>query len=308
MAKTAVRIIRKSIFTFLKNYEYFTSTPALLAFPFAISTLLSQSLISQSSYLFLFVQTRLRSLFLAAGFPELFALVDLKLSQTILTFLFALPFTLSFLLLAKASVIRALGLSLEYYHQPWILLFNPLLITQICNLVAILSVNATFFCILVVCFDVLRIFSPGLLFLLSATGAVVYSIILANAYIMCNLALILSGIDKQGGFISIFRACVLIRGRVATALSLAVPINVGLAGIEALFQYRVVRAYNHRAMALNTSMVLEGILIGYLYAILLVLDTIAGSLFLESCKRTCRIDQEDVYCHKIEIQENECVS
>ncbi|KAI3454707.1 hypothetical protein Pfo_011370 [Paulownia fortunei] len=308
----AGRIMRRSVFVFLQNFQYFTSTPALLAFPFAVSCLLSQSLIS-SSYLFPLVQGRLRSLFLAAGFPpssELFAILNLKLSQTILSSLFVLPFTLSFLLLSKASIIRALHhLKPAEKHAffSWILILNPLLTTQLCNSLIILSANATCFCLLVIsfnCSDVLGISSPRTLLLLSATGAILYSIVLANAYIICNLSLIVSGIEKSGGLNSILKACVLIRGRTATALSLAVPINIALAAIEALFQFRVVRAY-HRAMAPNSSMVLEAMLIAYLYAILLVLDTIVGSVFLKSCKPVYQIDQEDTYSHQIEIQERD---
>ncbi|KAI3463931.1 hypothetical protein Pfo_020594 [Paulownia fortunei] len=305
----AGRIIRRSIFSFLQNYQYFTSTPSLLAFPFAASYLLSQSLIP-SSHLFPLVHGRLRSLFLAAGFPpssELFAILSLKLSQTILTFLFVCPFTFSFLLLAKASIIKALDHH-KVAEQPavssWILLFNPLLITQLCNSLVILAANATCFFLLVIsfnCFHVLGLSSPGPLLLLSATGAIVYSIILANAYIICILALVSSGMEKHGGFISILKACVLIQGRTATALSLAVPINMALAAIEALFQYRIIRAY-HRARAPNSAMLLEGMLIAYLYAVLLVLDTVVGCVFWRSCKTDHQIDQEEMYSHQIEIQ------
>ncbi|KAL0295788.1 UNVERIFIED_CONTAM: hypothetical protein Sangu_3184200 [Sesamum angustifolium] len=275
----ASRIMRKSVFTFLQNFQFFTSAPSLLSVPFAVSALLSQPLVSSSS-LFPLVHGRLRSVFLAAGFPpssELFVILNLKLSQTVLSFLVVLPFTLSFLLLAKASVIRAL----EHQKTPqrhaffsWIMIFNPLFITN---------------------FATHCLSSHGPLLLLSATGAIIYSIILANAYIICNLALLVSGIERQGGFNSILKACVLIRGRTATALSLAVPINMALAAVEALFQYRVVRAYR-QATTPDSSMVLEAMLIAYLYAILLVLDTILGFAFLKSCKPDYQIDH-------IEIQE-----
>ncbi|KAL0416325.1 UNVERIFIED_CONTAM: hypothetical protein Slati_3464400 [Sesamum latifolium] len=297
----ASRIMRKSIFTFLQNFQFFTSAPSLLAVPFAVSALLSQPVVSSSS-LFPLVHGRLRSVFLAAGFPpssELFAILNLKLSQTVLSFLIVLPFTLSFLLLAKASVVRAL----EHPKTPqrhaffsWIMIFNPLFITQLCNSLFILSVNATCFCLLVISFnlfDVLGLSSHGPLLLLSATGAIIYSIILANAYIICNLALLVSGVERRGGFNSILKACVLIRGRTGTALSLAVPINMSLAAVEALFQYRVVRGYR-RATAPDSSIVLEAMLIAYLYAILLVLDTILGFAFLKSCKPDYQIDQLEI--------------
>ncbi|KAK4427884.1 hypothetical protein Salat_1557400 [Sesamum alatum] len=303
-------VLRRSIFSFLQSYQYFTSTPALLAFPFAVSTLLSQS-IGASSSLFPSVHGRMSSLFLAAGFPPssvLFTVLGLKLSQTILTFLFVCPFTFSFLLLAKASVIKAVG-----HHKPaeqpsfssWIPLFSPLLITQLCNSLVILAANATCFFLLVMffnLFDVLGLSSPQSQLLLSATGAVIYSIILANAYITCNLALVSAGMEKRGGFISILKACILIQGRTATALSLAVPINMALAATEVLFQYRVVSAY-HRAKAPDSTMLLEGMLVAYLYSLLVVLDTVVACAFWRSCKTDIQTDQEETYTHRIEIRE-----
>ncbi|KAL8465146.1 hypothetical protein ACS0TY_034587 [Phlomoides rotata] len=135
-----------------------------------------------------------------------------------------------------------------------------------------------------------------------------YSIILTNAYIICNISLIASGIHNRSGFNSILRACILIQGRSATALSLALPINMGLAGMEALFETRVVRAY-HLAMAPDFSVVLEAMLIAYLYALLLVLDTIVSFVLLKSCKLPeYHVDQEVLYSHNIEIQQRDDIS
>ncbi|KAA8542474.1 hypothetical protein F0562_023390 [Nyssa sinensis] len=146
--------------------------------------------------------------------------------------------------------------------------------------------------------------SPTSLLLLSATAAVLYSIILANAIIICNLALVSSGMEKCGGYLAILKACVMIRGRTSTALSLAVPVNIALAAVEALFHYRVVRAYHH-AENPTSSMVLEGMFIAYLYSLLIVLDTIVSCVFFKSCKTACRIDQGDRYSYRIEIEEQD---
>jgi hypothetical protein len=75
-----------------------------------------------------------------------------------------------------------------------------------------------------------------------SAAAVVYSIILANVIIICNLALVISGMERFGGYLAILKACVMIRGRASTALSPTLAVNIALAGVEALFQYRIVRA------------------------------------------------------------------
>ncbi|KAF7135510.1 hypothetical protein RHSIM_Rhsim08G0150900 [Rhododendron simsii] len=164
-----------------------------------------------------------------------------------------------------------------------------------------LSTNATCFSLLFVAFSCLEASgysSTACLLVLSATGAILYSIILADTFVVCNLALVASGMDKSGGFLAIPKACVLIRGRTVTAVALAIPVNMALAAVEALFQYRVVRAF-HTA---TSSTALEGILIAYMYSIFVVIDTIVNCEFFKSCKRGFRMDEEGGYAYRIPVE------
>lgn len=304
--ETAAKIIRRSIYTFLQNYQFFTSVAALLAFPFSVSILLSQALVPSSTSLLPTVYNRLQNLFLAAGFPlssEFFTILNLKLSQTISSSIFTLPFTLTFFLFAKASVIQALNRHKQSSPPSCISIFNPLLFTYVCNSILIISANATAFCLLFISFNFLEGFgfsSRNNLLLLSAAGIVLYSVLLANALIISNFSLVLSGTERSSGCLAILKACVMIRGRTATALALALPVNLALAGIEALFQYRIVRA-SHRGQTPSSLMALEGMLIAYMYSIILVLDTIATCIFFKTCKQSSCVDQEGRYPSKIEI-------
>ncbi|KAK7330330.1 hypothetical protein VNO77_24520 [Canavalia gladiata] len=298
--EVSCKILRRSVHSFLQNYHYFTSTAAIIAFPFSASILLSQALVPAPSSLLPQIYSRLRILFDAAGFPsssQLFSILNLKVSQTITTSIFTLPFTLTFLLIAKASIIHALN-----HHKPSlppsfnsiISLYKPLLHTYICNCFLILSANATAFCLMFLAFS----FGEGLgysshvylMLFMSAAGAVLFSVILANALVICNMALALSGMEGHGGYLAILKACVLIRGRTSMALFLALPVNVSLAAIEALFQFRVVRPY-HVAGKAGPCVVLEGIFIAYLYSIFIILDTIVSCIFYKSFN----IGQEDNY-------------
>lgn len=300
MAKTT-KIIRRSIYIFLQNYQHFTTTVAVLAIPFAASILLSQALVPSSSSLLPLIHNRLKTLFEAAGFPpssEFFSILSLKLSQTISSSIFTLPFSLTFLLLAKASIIQVLRQHKPTFPPSFSSLFSafsPLFHTYICNSFLILSANATVFSLLLIAFNFLEgsgFSSPNCILFLSAAGAVLYSIVLANALIISNLALIISGMESCGGYLAILKACVLIRGRTSVALSLALPANLVLAGIEALFQYRIVRAYRLGGVA-SHSMAFEGMFIAYLYSISVVLDTVISCMFYKSCKIGSWIEQED---------------
>lgn len=313
MGKTG-NIIRRSIFSFLQKYQYFTSTSALFAFPFSVALLLSQTFVFTSSISLLpSICYRLKNLFDAAGFPpslEFFCIFSQKLSQTIFSSIFTLPFTLTFLLIAKASVLQAFKESKPNSHPSFSSvrsLYNPLLLTHICNSVLILSANATVFSICFFAFNCLDGFgfsSSSSFLWLSAAGAVLYSIVLANTMVISNLALVLSGMERLGGYLAILKACVLIRGKTSTALLLALPTNLAMAAIEALFQYRVVRAY-YTVGRLSLSMVSEGIIIAYLYSVFIVLDMTVSCLFFKSCKTVYWVDLEGRQALQIDSAEVE---
>ncbi|KAG9132264.1 hypothetical protein Leryth_020556 [Lithospermum erythrorhizon] len=309
-----IKILRRSIFTFLQNYQYFTTNAAFFAFPFAASLLLAQFFVP-SSMLQSTIHTRLRSMFYAARFPytsEFSTILSLKLSQTIPTSLITLPLSFSFLLFAKASIILALSnpnRAIQPTFKQAISAYKPLLITQLCNMLLVLSINATCFAILSFAFnalDLLGLWNANSVLILSSTGAVLYSIILANAMTVCNLATVLSAAEKCGGLMAILRACLLIKGRTATGLSLLLPVNLTLAATEALFQYRIVRAYHHSKTS-NSSMALEGMLIAYLYTIVLVVDTIVAFFFFRSCKYFCHGELERRHCFgTAQLDEKHC--
>ncbi|KAK8537604.1 hypothetical protein V6N13_096581 [Hibiscus sabdariffa] len=311
-------IMRRSVYTFLQNYHFFTTTAAILAFPYSLSILVSQFSVPHSPLLPA-IHGHLEAIFMAAEFPpssKLFNVLGFKISQTVSSSIFALPFTLSFFLLSKASVIHLLKRHNPTSSPPPSFssifpLHKPLLSTFVCNLFLLLAANSTAFSILFFGFHFINGFgffssSPNWITFMSAAGAVVYSIILANAIIVCNLALVSSGMEKSGGYMAILKACVLIKGRTLTALALAVPGNLVLAAIEALFHYRVVsRVYRYGGGGGGDFngfwMGLEGVLIAYLYSILLVFDGVVSSMFFKSCKTGCLVDQEGRCCYQIEI-------
>ncbi|KAK4756314.1 hypothetical protein SAY87_006441 [Trapa incisa] len=292
-------ILRRSVYTFLRDYHFFTSIAAVLAMPFSASILLSQSSPPLATWP---VHGHLWALFKAAGFPSsrLVSLLCLKLSQIVSSFSFTLPCSLTFLLISKAAVIlflchRSLTFSLSSFLQT----YRPLFLTYICNSLVIISVNAaafgTFF-FAFSCLEEIRLQSSSSTLFLSAFGAVFYSVILAHALVVCNFALVLSGTERFGGFDAILKACVLIRDSVPLALFLAIPLNLGWAGIEALFQSRVERAYRV-TKGPSFTVALEGLFISYLYSILIVLDTIVSFVFFKSCKL---YNYHQLLCSKLE--------
>ncbi|KAL0692199.1 hypothetical protein Bca4012_059379 [Brassica carinata] len=287
------KIMRRSIHTFLQNYDRAT-TAAALVLPFSAALLLSQAFFSSSSSF----HVRLNTLFNGAGIStslDLFNMLSFKLSQTLSSSLLTLPFSLTFFLFSKAYVIKLLSDTHDSVY------YLPLLKTHVCNSFLLLSVTSSAFALFLIA-------SRNSYTIFSLASALIYSIILANATVISNLALVSStSSSSSGGYTAILKACLLIRGRASTALALALPTNLGLAGVEALFQYRVVRSYykEDRDIAL---IAIEGTFIAYLYALFLVLDTIVNFLFYQSCLKNVedqKIGREDEYSIKIQICETE---
>lgn len=301
------KIMRRSIHTFLQNYHRAT-TAAAVVLPFSAALLLSQPFFSSFSPL----HSRLNTLFRGAGFSsslDFFNILSLKLSQTLSSSFFTLPFSLTFFLFSKAYVIKLLS---NNHSADSSVYYIRLLKTYICNLFLLLSANASAFALFFLAFNLLEGFgfsSRTFYTFFSLSSAIIYSTILANAFIISNLALVSSTSSSSGGYTTILKACLLIRGRTSTALALALPTNLGLAGVEALFQYRVVRSY-YKGDRDIASIILEGTFIAYLYALFLVLDTIVNLFFYQSCiknddEQRQKIGREDEYSIKIQISETE---
>ncbi|XP_013678257.3 uncharacterized protein LOC106382747 [Brassica napus] len=293
------KIMRRSIHTFLQNYHHAT-TAAAIALPFSATLLISQAFFSSSSSSSFHL--RLNTLFHGAGFTsslDFFNMLSLKLSQTLSSSLLTLLFSLTFLLFSKAYVIKVLSNNHDSFYY-----YLPLLRTYVCNSLFLLSANASAFAL---CFFIASFgfYSRSFYTLFSLASAIIYSIIIANANVITNLALVSStSSPSSGGYTTtLLKACLLIRGRASTALALALPTNLGLAGVEALFQYRVGRSYYKEDRGI-TSIAVEGMLIAYLYALFLVLDTIVSFLFYQSCLKNDedqKKGREDEYTIKIKI-------
>lgn len=300
MEKKLTKIMRKSIFIFLKEFHYFSTTPVLLLLPFSASVLIiSQALFYSNSSPFPNSH--------AAGFHAFSKIVLLFLnnnfSQTFFSSILVIPFSLSSFLIAKASIIQAL----KTHHEPSLpqpfsscfSLYKPLLLTHLCSIVFSITANMVSIFILFIASRFLH----GMLQLLTRT--VLYAFV-THTVVLCKLALVVSGIENCSSYRAIHRAFLLTRGTNSMALFLALPTHLGLASIEALFYYRVVKDYDHLGGRPSFGMALEGLLIFYLYCIVIVIDTIACWVLLKSCRSNISFtDESNGFCDRIKLVEEE---
>nr|XP_018678786.1 PREDICTED: uncharacterized protein LOC103979641 [Musa acuminata subsp. malaccensis] len=182
----ASKTIRRSLHAFFRSYQAFASAAALLVFPASAATLLAQSL--DLSYPVLrTISSRLAFLFDAAGFPpsRFFSLVNIKLSQSIFTFVSTLPFTLTFLVAAKASVYRIICGAPRRNAACVLHLYPRIARTSVFNSLFVLSANAAVLSLLFLAFnvvDMLHLSSSNTTLALSASGVILYAFVLANGH------------------------------------------------------------------------------------------------------------------------------
>ncbi|TVU03104.1 hypothetical protein EJB05_51374, partial [Eragrostis curvula] len=307
----AGKVMRASVSAFFDGYHRFSSVAAMLALPFSAAVLASEAAAPSSSALRA-VAARLRAVFAAAGFPPsaFFALLEAKLAQTetVVTFAFALPSALTFLLLAKATVAAMLRDDDDDASSPaqatarWrrklalaalpscgavARAYPALVATHLLNAFLMLSVNAAVFSLLLLAFGAADLLGAG-----ATSGfwnAATYSLAVGVATVVCNLAVVVAAMERgRAGHGAVLRACVLVRGRVSTALAVALPTNLCVAAAEALFQLRVVAARRRSAAAgswLAPGVAGEAFSIAYIHALCVVLEIIVSCMFYRGCRK-----------------------
>lgn len=318
--KSTTIIIKSSLNTFFYSYHSFSSIASLLLLPVSASILFSQALTSSPSspFLLLTISSRIQSLFHAAGFPSsssssspIFYFLNTKFSETAFSFIFAFPSSITFLVLAKSSVVLTIFEFPRHKFSPpplssLLRIFRPVSTTYFATCLLFISINAATFAFLFLAFsfvDVLHLSSNTSAFGLSVFGSFIYSVILAISVVICNLAIIVSAVENSSGFQSILKSCMIIRKRISTSLILALFANLLMASVEALFQYRVVRPY-YLNRKLNLALVGEGFSIIFMHSIVIVLDVILSCLFYKSYKSGTSSNW-DRYDHRMELEAEE---
>ncbi|KAK8918421.1 hypothetical protein KSP39_PZI021577 [Platanthera zijinensis] len=281
----AIKIIRRSTHSLFTTYQTFASIATLLVVPSSAAILVSKSLPSSTYSAFLQLVPCRKS--------NLFDVFYADLSQPILSFFLPLPFTLTFLCLAKASIIHAAG-KLARRNQPpppttspLLRLYRPLFLTQIFNAFLILSANTIFFSAAHLIFDAAELLGfdsrRRIIVFMSGVGLIAYSTIIANAFVICNLASIVSATENCCSYVAVTKAFELVRERALVALLLALPMNLATAALEAVFRARVMRPH-HEANRFHPPQMCWGFTIVYLHSVFTVLEIIITCSFYEFSK------------------------
>eukprot|EP01018_Ginkgo_biloba_P035351 Gb_24690 [translate_table: standard] len=287
----ALGIARESARVILQYSNFLIAITALVICPVSAAVILSRPILGGQNIAKFVV--RIQVVASAAGFPEtqFTKMIYLKLSETISSYIFCLPFIVTFSLIAKAAVTHTVACIYAGFdpltHRLLRVLPNiwhRLLFTYTWICIIVLGSNAVVFLFLLLLFNVFGALglSSNWVFFSALAGEFLYSVIFAHAIIVCNLATVVSVVEDSYGLDAIFRAKFLINGRTRIALLISLMTNLSSAFVEILFQHRVISIYSSSDDV--SSVLWEGPLLVFIYSLVDLMDIVMNCVFYYTCK------------------------
>ncbi|CAN4122137.1 unnamed protein product [Withania somnifera] len=123
-------------------------------------------------------------------------------------------------------------------------------------------------------------FPPDLLLYPEMIVGIIFSIILANVMIICNIAIVISVLEDDSGSEALLRSSSLIKGQTQVGLLIFLGSTIGMAFVEGLFKHRVkILSYGD-----GSSRIWEGPLLVIMNSFVMLIDSMMSTVFYFSCK------------------------
>ncbi|XP_061368030.1 uncharacterized protein LOC133311036 [Gastrolobium bilobum] len=141
----------------------------------------------------------------------------------------------------------------------------------------------TMFCVFLVAFcSALAVlgFSPDVVVYAAVMVGLVFSVVFANAIIICNIAMVISVLEEVSGAQAMLRSSMLIKGQTQVGLLIFLGSTIGMAFVEGLFEHRVkTLSYGD-----GSSRMWEGPLLVIMYSFVVLIDSMMSAVFYFSCR------------------------
>ncbi|KAG9155550.1 hypothetical protein Leryth_009959, partial [Lithospermum erythrorhizon] len=285
---SALEILRETVRILRYNSGGFMSIAAILICPLS-AVILSNVLVNK-----LIVKTlTIRLLLLAktSGLPlrPFIKHSCQKFAEVAVSAVFSFPFYVTFSLLSKVAVVYTVDCTYSRKHfdfskfyvivsKFWKRVVETYLWTS-----GIIAGCLGLFIVLLVAvstaFSVMG-FPPDLILYPAMVVGLIFSIILANAIIICNIAIVISVLEDVSGPQALLRSSSLIKGQTQVGLLIFLGSAIGLALVEGLFEHRV----KSLSYGDGSSRIWEGPLLVLMYSFVVLIDSMMSSVFYFSCK------------------------
>ncbi|CDP00381.1 unnamed protein product [Coffea canephora] len=287
-SSNALEILRETVRILRYNSTGFVAILALLICPVS-AVVLSNVLVDQS----IVKQLTIRLLLVAksSGLPlsPFIRQSCQKFAEMAVAATMCFPLYITLSLLSKAAVVYSVDCtysrkrfdSSKFYvivRKIW----RRIVVTYFWVCVVIVSC-ITLFCVLLVAvsstFSVMGFPSDLILYPAMVLG-LIFSIILANSTIICNIAIVISVLEDVSGPQALLRSSSLVKGQTQVGLLIFLGSTIGMAMVEGLFEHRVkTLSYGD-----GSSRIWEGPLLVIMYSFVVLIDSMMSAVFYFSCK------------------------
>ncbi|KAI3730738.1 hypothetical protein L1987_61914 [Smallanthus sonchifolius] len=302
-SNSALEILRETIRILRYNLSGFMAIGALLICPVS-AVLLSNVLVDQSIVKRLAI--RLLLVAKSSGLP-LRPFVEhscQKFSETAISTIMCFPLNITLLLLSKAAVVYTVDCT--YSRKTFDSSKFYVIIRKIWR--RIVSTYLLVCTVIVGCLTLFLVSLAGVSCLLSVIGispdliacagiivGLLFSVLFANAVIVCDLSMVISVLEDVSGSEAVLRSSVLIRGQTQVGLMIFLGSTIGMAFIEGLFEHRVkTLSYGD-----GSSRIWEGPLLVVMYSFVVLIDFMMSAVFFFSCKSYSLENASNIECQSV---------
>ncbi|KAL2226193.1 uncharacterized protein LOC105160002 [Sesamum indicum] len=284
----ALEILRETVRILRYNSTGFMAIVAVLICPVS-AVVLSNVLVDQS--LVKILSLRLLLIAKSSGLPlKPFVKQSCqKLSEMAVSATMCFPLFITLLLLSKAAIAHSVDCtysrrkfdSSKFYviiSKIW----RRIVFTYLWVCVVISGCLILFIVLLVVVSSMFLFmgFPPDLILYPAMVVGFLFSIILANAIIICSIAIVISVLEDVSGPQALLRSSSLISGQTQVGLLIFLGSTIGMAFVEGLFEHRVkTLSYGD-----GSSRIWEGPLLVLMYSFVVLIDSMMNAVFYFSCK------------------------
>lgn len=287
-SKSALEILRETVRILRYNLSGFLAIAAVLICPVS-AVLLSNMLVDQQ--IVKRITIRLLLVVKSSGLPlKPFVRQSCqKFSEMAISTAMCFPLFITFLLMSKAAVVYSVDCT--YSRKKFDASKCFVIITKIWKRIVstylwvctVIVGCLTLFLVLVVAVSSLFSligFSADLNVYCAIIVGLAFSVCLANAIIICDIAIVISVLEDVSGPQALLRSSVLIRGQTQVGLLIFLGSTIGTSFVEGLFEHRVkTLSYGD-----GSSRIWEGPLLVLMYSFVVLIDTMMSTVFYFSCK------------------------
>lgn len=287
-SKSALEILRETVRILRYNLSGFLAIAAVLICPVS-AVLLSNVLVDQQ--LVKRITIRLLLVVKSSGLPlrPFVRQSCQKFSEMAVSTAMCFPLFITLLLMSKAAVVYSVDCT--YSRKKFDASKCYVIITKLWKRIVL---TYLWVCTVIVgCLTLFLVLLVGVSSLLSLIGfsadmnvycaiiiGILFSVCLANAIIIGDIAIVISVLEDVSGPQALLRSSVLIRGQTQVGLLIFLGSTIGTSFVEGLFEHRVkTLSYGD-----GSSRIWEGPLLVVMYSFVVLIDAMMSTVFYFSCK------------------------